>query len=400
MRIGIIYSHLSEGGGIENVILNQVKILSNDGHNVNCYFAYVDKNLPHLSNLQSHIHSYYPNTLLPNNKTLRVILSIPMAPLTTKKLGNEELLICHGYSSAPWIGYMQKKLRKTKVISYIHFPPRMFYLNKNDIKLWCFDNVRKAAYALGRISRPILEKIDRMSILNSDIVLANSLFTQKRVKKIYGLSSTVCYPPVDTEVFRILPRSQRSYDPKFTRPIIFSSGRIIPVKRFEWLIESLYHVKKIYPSANLLIAGGIPSESRNYFHKLMKIAETLKVKESIKFLGFVNVKELVHLYNMADVYAYSPPKEDFGLGPVEAMACGTPAVVWNDGSGPCETVIDGVTGYRAEPYNIKDFSDKIVKALNMGKKQSELMRQHVINIFSMENHRKILKEALRKCDVL
>lgn len=395
MRIGIIYSHFSEGGGLENVILNQVKILINNGHNVNCYFAYLDRNLSLTLNLQIHMHSYYPDRLIPNNKTLKVLLSIPMAPLTTKKLIDEELLICHGYSSAPWIGYIQKKLRGIKFISYIHFPPRIFHLGKNDIKLWCFDNVRKVTYALGSITRPILEKIDRMSILSSDIVLVNSSFTQRRIKEIYGINSIVCYPPVDTEVFRIFPENQKTC--KFTHPIIFSSGRVIPIKRFEWLITSLYYVKKIFPSANLVIAGGIPAESRNYFQNLMKMAETLKVKDSVIFLGFVKIEELVQLYNIADVYAYSPPKEDFGLGPVEAMACGTPAVVWNDGSGPCETVIDGVTGYRAEPYNIKDFSDKIVKALNMGEKYSMLTRQHVINNFSMENHRKILEEALQKC---
>jgi len=122
----------------------------------------------------------------------------------------------------------------------------------------------------------------------------------------------------------------------------------------------------------------------------------LKANDSITFLGFVKVEELVQLYNIADVYAYPSPKEDFGLGPVEAMACGTPAIVWDDGSGPCETVINGVTGYRARPYDIKDFSSKIIEALNIGKKHSNIMRQHVINNFSIQNHRKILEEVIWK----
>jgi glycosyltransferase involved in cell wall biosynthesis len=394
MRIGIVYSHFSEAGGVENVILNQMRILRNIGHEVNCYFAYVDENLLRLLNLQKHIYHYYPDTFLPNNKTLRVLLSVPMAPLTIKKLGKEEILICHGYSSSPWIGYLQKKLRGTKIISYLHFLPRMFYLNRRDAKLWRFDIMRKAGYILGSISRPLLEKIDKLSVLNSDFVLVNSSFTQRRVKAVYGINPIVCYPPVDIEVFRILPENRSNL--KFNHPIIFSSGRIVPIKRFEWLIESLYYVKNSFPSATLVIAGSIPNESRNYFQRLMRLAETLKVRDSVIFLGFVKTKKLVQLYNVADVYAYPPPKEDFGLGPVEAMACGTPAIVWNDGSGPCETVIDGVTGYRAEPYDIKDFSDKIMSALSVGKKWSNIMRQHVVNNFSTWTHQKILEEIIRR----
>lgn len=396
MRIGIVYSHFSEGGGVENVILNQMKLLRSIGHEVNCYFAYVDENLLHLLNLKKHIHHYYPNTLPINSKTIRVLLSIPMAPITAKKLGGEELLICHGYSSAPWIGYVQKRLRGVKIISYLHFLPRMFYLDRGEVRLWCFDTVRKATYALGSVCRPLLEKIDVLSILNSDFVLVNSLFTQRRVREVYGVNPIVCYPPVDVEVFRILPGNRELYSSQFSHPIIFSSGRILPIKRFEWLIESLYYVKKVFPSANLFIAGSIPSEGRGYLQRLIGLARNLKVNDSIRFLGFVKVEELVQLYNIADVYVYPPPREDFGLGPVEAMACGTPAIVWDDGSGPCETVINGVTGYRAKPYDVKDFSSKIIEALSIGKKYSNIMRQHVVKNFSIQNHRKILEEVIRK----
>jgi glycosyltransferase involved in cell wall biosynthesis len=396
MRIGIVYSHFSEGGGVENVILNQMKLLRDIGHKVNCYFAYVDENLSHLHNLQEYMHHYYPDTLIPNNKTLRVLLSLPLAPLTTKTLRREELLICHGYSPALWIGYTQKKLIGTRIISYLHFLPRMFHLSKHDVKLWCFDSVRKTAYALGRISRPILEKIDRLSISTSDFVLVNSSYTKRRIEQVYGVNPIVCYPPVDTKIFRILSEKSKLHNPEFSHPVIFSSGRIVPIKRIEWLLESFYHVKKTFPSAHLVIAGDIPKESGRYFQKLMNLAETLKIKESVTFLGFVKVEELVQLYNIADVYAYPTPREDFGLGPIEAMACGTPAVVWDDGSGPCETVIEGVTGCRAEPYDIKDFSDKILKVLSMHKKRPDLIRQHVVNNFSIKNHQKTLKEFLGK----
>jgi glycosyltransferase involved in cell wall biosynthesis len=43
------------------------------------------------------------------------------------------------------------------------------------------------------------------------------------------------------------------------------------------------------------------------------------------------------------VLAYAPRLEPFGLAPLEAAACGVPAVVLPEG-GVRETVVDGVTG--------------------------------------------------------
>lgn len=41
---------------------------------------------------------------------------------------------------------------------------------------------------------------------------------------------------------------------------------------------------------------------------------------------------------------YTPPNEHFGIGPIEAMIRGVPALGINNG-GPKETIEDRVTGY-------------------------------------------------------
>lgn len=398
MPIGILYSHFTERGGAENVILKQVDMLHRKGYDVKCYFAFVDRRLVKpASNPHCFVDEYFGNSVW-RSKTFRILLSLPLAPATMKKLAETDALICHGYGPAPWIGYVQKKLRGVKYISYIHFLPRMFYLSPEEKKLWRFDRTRNTVYLLGKATEPLVKKIDLLGVSNSDAVLTNSDFTRRRTKEVYGVDAKVCYPPVDTDTFRKL--EEKETEPlrkELGWPIIFSSGRIVAVKHWDWLIRTLVHVKKSFPSVTLAISGEVPRGSEAYVDELVALATELGVKDNVRFLGFNPLEELVKLYNVADVYAYPTPMEDFGLGPVEAMACGTPAIVWDDGGGPCETTIPGFSGLRAQPYSLRDFAEKAMKTFDMDKKAlGDRLHKYVEDRFSDRKHLAILDQTLRE----
>jgi len=398
LRLSILYSHLTELGGAENVILTQLKLLRKRDHKVKCYFTYVDEHLTQKSENPHRFIENYLNLPILRNEVINLLLSIPFAPFRAKTFKESDVLICHGYGPALWMGYISKKMNGTKYISYIHSPPRFLYLSKEQKALWRFNKIRNLIYTLSKISWPIIKNIDFLSVTNSDSVLANSLFTAHRIKTIYGIKPTVCYPPVDTEIFRPLEnRKTKETGSKFGWPLILATGRIVAIKRWEWLIETMAHITKVYPSATLAITGKISDENREYAQRLIQTATYFGVERNVKFLNFRPTDELVKLYNAADVYAYPVPQEDFGLGPVEAMACGTPAVVWNDGAGPCETVIDGKTGFKAYPYDIKDFAEKVMKAIDIDKSTiNNFAHNYVKSNFSCERHLEILEDELKK----
>jgi glycosyltransferase involved in cell wall biosynthesis len=402
LKIAILYSHLKELGGAERVILKQVELFRKKGHNAECLFAYVDKNLRReTKNPHCYTKSFF-KSLIPNNPALRIILSMPLAPLALPALRDGDVLLCHGYGPAPWIGYLSKRLNSKKYVSYIHSPPRFIYLKEEDRALWRFNDVREIIFRLGKVAGPLLKELDYLSVVNSDAVLANSHFTARRMRAIYGVKAKVCYPPVDTEAFKILDKKlAKEVRSDFGWPLILSTGRIVAVKRWEWLLEITSYVVKDFPSANLAVTGEISRENSQYVEKLLRIARKHGIEKNVKFLGFKPQNELVRLYNAADVYAYSVPREDFGLGPVEAMACGTPAVVWDDNGGPCETVFDGKTGYRAKPYDVKDFAEKISRIVDVGKEKfSAAARGFVEENFACDKHLEILENTLQKLDVV
>jgi glycosyltransferase involved in cell wall biosynthesis len=80
--------------------------------------------------------------------------------------------------------------------------------------------------------------------------------------------------------------------------------------------------------------------------------------------GLKNVEILPPVPDIYDQYArclavmYFPHDEDFGLVPVEAMACGKPVVAADEG-GIRETVLDGRTGYLAKADDLDGIVQRI-----------------------------------------
>ena len=65
-----------------------------------------------------------------------------------------------------------------------------------------------------------------------------------------------------------------------------------------------------------------------------------KSEENLCFVGRKNKEELIRLYSAADVFVNPSRMETFGLVTIEAMACGTPVVAYNN-TGSAELVTQG-----------------------------------------------------------
>ncbi|MHB8396217.1 MAG: glycosyltransferase [Thermoplasmataceae archaeon] len=81
--------------------------------------------------------------------------------------------------------------------------------------------------------------------------------------------------------------------------------------------------------------------------KGMKMASSLP---GVVNLGYVSDEKLVQLFQNALFTAFPFTNEQFGLIPLESMACGTPVLTYNRG-GPGETVLDNETGWLVSDEN-------------------------------------------------
>ena len=92
-----------------------------------------------------------------------------------------------------------------------------------------------------------------------------------------------------------------------------------------------------------------------------------------------NVDQLVDFYNMADVYVNTSVEETLGMTTAEALACGTPAVVYN--STACPEVVSKDTGYVVSPGDIEGLKSAILRADAI---KPEDCRERVLTHFNAE----------------
>lgn len=194
--------------------------------------------------------------------------------------------------------------------------------------------------------------LDRRRARELTAVAANSHHIAGRIKKVWGIQSTVIYPPVDIAVFSSPPELSESENEllkNIPSHFILGASRFVPYKRLDIAIK-LGELSGI----PVVLAGGGPEERELRLKANSSATEVFFISNPSKFL-------LAELYRRA--YAFSfPAFEDFGIMPVEAMAAGTPVIGLNKG-GVSETVINGVTGVLLD-----DFSDSSLKAAIEGVK--------------------------------
>jgi glycosyltransferase involved in cell wall biosynthesis len=152
-----------------------------------------------------------------------------------------------------------------------------------------------------------------------DYFIANSFYTASRIKKLYRRDAVVIYPPVNIDAFKLAEIKEDYY---------VTASRLVYHKRIDLLIEAF----KSMPLKKLIIIGDGP--------ELKKLK--LKAPSNIEILGFQPEEVLIKYFQNAKAFLFAA-HEDFGIAPIEAMACGTPVLAYGRG-GCAETVIHGKTG--------------------------------------------------------
>ncbi len=238
--------------------------------------------------------------------------------------------------SGNWAHFAARKHKPN--LLYCHTPVRVFYdLNDVFLERQSFFNSM-----LFRLWVKLYKQLYEYYMTNVCRIVANSISTQKRIKKYLNRTSKVIYPPVDVSRFRF----------EYYGDFWLSVNRLYPEKRVELQIEAFRQLSE----ERLLIVGGYAeADHASAYATMLK----KNLPENVKLLGTVQEEELIQLYARCKGFITTSIEEDFGMTPVEAMASGKPVVCMTEG-GCLETVVDGSTGLLVTPA-----ISEIVNAINI-----------------------------------
>ncbi len=212
------------------------------------------------------------------------------------------------------------------------------------------DRVGPLRSALYRQLMARIARWDRATAPRVHRFLADSQYVAGRIARYYNRQSLVLYPPVDTAFFT--PDGMQP-----DRHFLVVSA-LVPYKRLDLAIAAAGRL-----SVPLKIVGRGPDEAR-----LRAMAGP-----SVEFLGTLDDERLRAAYRRATAIVL-PGEEDFGIVPVEALACGRPVIAFGRG-GACETVTHDVTGQLVDDATPEAFAEAMKAVAGRSWDPAE-MRRH------------------------
>lgn len=208
--------------------------------------------------------------------------------------------------------------------------------------------------------------VSKIILKNASTIVVNSSTTKNLVES-YGYPSNtihIVHPGADPTHFRTDGQGLNMIEELGLggKHVLLTASRLVAKKNHENVLKSLHLVLRKVPSLIYLIIGKGEEEER-----LKNLTMELGLEEYVKFLGYIEPREMPLYYNLCDVFVM-PSKtvdydyESFGIVYVEANAAGKPVIGGRSG-GVGDAVIDGVTGLLVEPENIEEISQAIIRLL-------------------------------------
>lgn len=112
--------------------------------------------------------------------------------------------------------------------------------------------------------------------------------------------------------------------------LIVSVGNLLAVKRHADLIKAFSQVKSECKDAQLVIIGGVMHEP-SYPSALRELVKSMRLVEDVSFPGQLESDDIATWLSAADVFSLASEREGCCNALLEALACGTPAVVTDVG---------------------------------------------------------------------
>lgn len=142
-----------------------------------------------------------------------------------------------------------------------------------------------------------------------------------------GAPAETALAPFDLEPFRVLPgavEARRRWALPNTTPVLLFLGRLHPKKRVDLLIEAAGRLPPTKTRPLTVVAGTGPAAEEA---RLRALIRKRGLEGQVQLLGHVDGREKLSLLQTSALLVLPSQHENFGFSAMEALACGTPALI-------------------------------------------------------------------------
>lgn len=217
--------------------------------------------------------------------------------------------------------------------------------------------------------------IQRLSLENISAILADSESSKNDIFRYLGVPSEkiqVVYLAPDPIYQRITDKAfLKLMAEKYRLPeeFVLYVGDVNYNKNLSGMVKAVKLIKNL--KLDLVLVGkSFENNELSEVKNLKKLIDGLGLKERVKILGFVPDKDLMGIYNLAEVFCMASHYEGFGLQILEAMASGCPVVTGNVSSMP---EVAGGAAVLVNPYKIEEIAVGIEKLIRDDEFRSKII---------------------------
>jgi glycosyltransferase involved in cell wall biosynthesis len=212
-------------------------------------------------------------------------------------------------------------------------------------------------------------------------ILAGSTYTLEMLRNLFKISDDrieLFYENGITRDF-LIPVSRKSQN---TPVQLLFVGRLVPYKCADVVIEAVGNLMSSLGDRIQLTIVGEGSEKS----ALEQRVQELGIQNQVHFTGWVNQAQTVDYYRNADVFCFPSIREFGGAVVLEAMACGLPCIVANNGG--IGEYVTKETGFKIEPlskdYLIQEMTNSIRCLVEDDNLRQSMARQSIDRAKSFE----------------
>jgi glycosyltransferase involved in cell wall biosynthesis len=208
----------------------------------------------------------------------------------------------------------------------------------------------------------------------ADRILAGSTYTLNLIKEMFAIPDSKISLFYENGISKDFFVDQKALQNTSKINLLFV-GRLVPYKGADMVIEAISQLEPaIQDKIHVTIVGDGSEKSH-----LEQMVQALNLGNIVSLVGWVSQQETREYYRKADIFCFPSIREFGGAVVLEAMACGLPCIVANNG-GIGEYVTEE-TGFKIDPlsrnYLTTELTNKI-KILVEDEKRRQTMSEKSI----------------------